>query len=95
MPAPRMIFGIGTDIVAKAPPDGYTLLMVFVNFVIQPSLYEKLPYDSVRDFAPLTTLAATPLVLVVQPQFPAKSVRELIALGKERTVARIKSAYMA
>ena len=75
---------VGTDIVAKAPADGYTVLMVFVNFAIQPSLYEKLPYDSVRDFAPVTTMAATPLVLVVQPQFPAKSVRELIALGKER-----------
>ncbi len=73
---------VGTDIVSKAPADGYTLLMVFVNFVIQPSLYAKLPYDTVRDFAPITTLAATPLVLVVHPQFPAKSVKELIALGK-------------
>ena len=73
---------VGTDIVAKAAPDGYTVLMVFINFAIHPSLYEKLPYDSVRDFAPLSTLAVTPLVLVVPPQFAAKTVRELIALGK-------------
>ena len=73
---------VGTDIVAKALPDGYTILMVFVNFAIQPSLYAKLPYDSARDFSPLSTLATTPLVLVVQPQFAAKSVRELIALAK-------------
>ena len=73
---------VGTEIVAKAPADGYTILMVFVNFAIHPSLYQKLPYDSVRDFAPLSTLAATPLVLVVQPQLSARSVRELIALGK-------------
>ena len=73
---------VGTDIVAKAPPDGYTILMVFVNFAIHPSLYEKLPYDSLRDFAPLSTLAATPLVLVVQPQLPVKTVRDLVALGK-------------
>jgi tripartite-type tricarboxylate transporter receptor subunit TctC len=73
---------VGTDIVAKAPADGYTILMVFVNFAIHPSLYEKLPYDSLRDFAPLSTLAATPLVLVVQPQLPVKTVRDLVALGK-------------
>ena len=73
---------IGTDIVAKAPPDGYTLLMVFINFSIHPSLYQKLPYDPVKDFAPVSTLATTPLILVVNPQVPAKSVKELIALGK-------------
>ena len=73
---------VGSDIVAKSPPDGYTLLMVFVNFAIHPSLYPKLPYDPVKDFAPITTLSATPLILVVNPQVPAKSVKDLIALAK-------------
>lgn len=73
---------IGTDIVAKSAPDGYTLLMVFVNFSIYPSLYQKLPFDPVRGFAPITTLATTPLILEVNPQVRAKSIKELIALGK-------------
>lgn len=73
---------IGTDIVAKSAPDGYTLLMVFVNFSIYPSLYQKLSFDPVRGFAPITTLATTPLILVVNPQVRAKSIKELIALGK-------------
>ena len=73
---------LGTDIVAKAPPDGHTLLVVFVNFAIHASLYDKLPYDPIRDFTPLSTLATSPLVLVVHPQFPAKTVKDLIALGK-------------
>ena len=75
---------VGTDFVAKSAPDGYTLLMCFVNFAIFPSLYKKLPFDPVSDFAPVTTLAATPLVLVVHPSLPAKSVRQLIALAKAR-----------
>ena len=75
---------VGTDFVAKSSPDGYTLLMCFVNFAIFPSLYKKLPFDPVSDFAPVTTLAATPLVLVVHPSLPAKSVRQLIALAKAR-----------
>ncbi|MBI3068836.1 MAG: tripartite tricarboxylate transporter substrate binding protein, partial [Betaproteobacteria bacterium] len=73
---------VGSDIVAKSLPDGYTLLMVFVNFAIHPSLYPKLPYDPVKDFAPITTLSATPLILVVNPKVPAKSVGDLIALAK-------------
>ncbi len=73
---------VGTDIVAKSPPDGYTLLMVFVNFAIHPSLYPKLTFDSVKDFAPITTLTGTPLILVVNPKVPAKSVKELIALAR-------------
>lgn len=73
---------VGSDIVAKSPPDGYTLLMVFVNFAIHPSLYPKLPYDPAKDFAPITTLAATPLILVVNPKVPANSIKDLIALAK-------------
>lgn len=73
---------VGSDIVAKSPPDGYTLLMVFVNFAIHPSLYPKLPYDPVKDFTPIMTLSATPLILVVNPRVPAKSIKDLIALAK-------------
>ncbi len=73
---------IGSDIVAKSVPDGYTLLMVFVNFAVHPALYQKLPFDSVKDFVPVAPVATTPLILVVNPQVPAKSVREFIALGK-------------
>jgi len=73
---------VGTDIAAKAPADGYTLLLVFVNFSIFPSLYSHLAFDPVRDFEPISMVAKTPLVLVVNPQVPAKSVREFIALAK-------------
>jgi len=75
---------IGTDIVAKAPPDGYTLLVTPAPFTINPSLLAKLPYDALADFAPITLINTTPLVLVVNPGVPAKSVKELIALAKAR-----------
>ncbi len=73
---------IGTALVAKASPDGYTLVQVTTNFVINPALVKDLPYDSVRDFAPVSMLAAGPLVLVVNPMVPAKSVAEFVALAK-------------
>lgn len=73
---------IGSDIVAKAPPDGYTLLMVAPDLAINPSLYPKLPYDTVKDFAPVTLVAWGPMVLVVHPSVSASSVNELIALAK-------------
>ena len=75
---------IGTDIVAKAPPDGHTLIMVTTNFIINPGLVPKMPYDSLRDLAPVAQLAATPLVLVVHPSVPANSVKSLIALAKTK-----------
>ncbi len=76
---------IAAEIVAKAPPDGYTILLGgLTTHGINPSLYRKLPYDAVKDFAPVTTAAATPLVLVVNPSVPAQSVRELIALAKAK-----------
>jgi len=75
---------IGTDIVAKAPPDGYTLLVTPAPFTINPSLLAKLPYDALADFAPITLINTTPLVLVVNPGVPARSVKELIALAKAR-----------
>lgn len=75
---------IGTDIVARAAPDGHTILMVSASHVINPSLYKKLPYDSVKDFAPVTLVADLPSLLVAHPSVPAKGVSELIALAKRK-----------
>ena len=72
----------GTAQVAKAPADGYTLLVVSTGFIVNPSLYARVPYDPVNDFAPVTLVAASPNVLVVNPDVPAKSVKELVALIK-------------
>jgi tripartite-type tricarboxylate transporter receptor subunit TctC len=74
----------GTETVAKAAPDGYTLLCVAASFTINPSLHEKLPFDPIRDFVPITRLAALPHILVVHPTLPVKSVKELIALAKAK-----------
>jgi len=72
---------IGTDYVAKATPDGYTLLFAAdASITISPHLYSKLPYDPVRDFAPIVNVAAGPFVLLAHPSFPANSVKELIDL---------------
>ena len=73
---------IGTDIVAKAQPDGYTVLMMSLTFTVNPSLFSKLPYDTVKDFTPVTLVASAPLMLVVHPSLPAKSVAEFIAYAK-------------
>lgn len=78
---------IGTEIVAKAPPDGHTLLVTPAPFTIVPSLATKLPYDPHKDFEPVTLINTTPLVVVVHPGVPAKSMRELIALAKARAGA--------
>lgn len=73
---------VGTDIVAKAPADGYTLLVTNNSLVYNPSLYAKLPYDTLRDLAAVSLIGTTPNVLVVHPSVPAKSVRELLDLMK-------------
>jgi tripartite-type tricarboxylate transporter receptor subunit TctC len=74
---------IGSELVAKAAPDGYTLLMGTVGtHAINPSLYAKMPYDHVKDFAPVILVAGVPNVLVVNPEVPVKSVPELIAYLK-------------
>ena len=73
---------IGSEIVAKAAPDGYTLLANASIHVINPSLYPKMSFDALRDFAPVSLIAQVPLILVVNPNLPVKSVQELIALGK-------------
>jgi tripartite-type tricarboxylate transporter receptor subunit TctC len=75
---------IAAELAAKSPPDGYTLFIGTVANTINATLYSKLPFDFVRDFAPVALTTATPNVLVVHPSVPAKSVRELIALAKSR-----------
>ena len=74
---------IGADAVAKSPADGYTLLMgALSTHAVNPHLYAKIPYDALKDFAPVTLVAVTPNVLVLNPSVPANSVAELIALAK-------------
>ncbi len=76
---------IASDHVAKSAPDGYTLfLQDITTHAINASLYKKLPYDTVRDFTPITLVGSSPLMLVVHPSLPVKSVKELIALAKSR-----------
>jgi len=72
----------GTAMAARAPADGYTILVVSTGFIVNPSMYSKIPYDPIKDFAPVTLVASSPNVLSVYPQLPAKSVRELIDLIK-------------
>jgi tripartite-type tricarboxylate transporter receptor subunit TctC len=73
---------IGTEYVAKAPPDGYTLLTVSLSHATNPSLYRKMAYDTLADFTPLSLLAKLPVVLVVNKSLPVNSVKELIAYAK-------------
>lgn len=76
---------IGMEMAAKAPPDGYTILMSWPGpLAVNPSLYSKLPYDPVNDFVPVIQVATYPLILVVHPSLPVKSVKELIALAKSK-----------
>jgi tripartite-type tricarboxylate transporter receptor subunit TctC len=75
---------VGTEIASRAPADGYTLLMITTTFAINPALYKKLPYDPLRDFAPLTQLNSQPNIVVVSPTFQASSIRDLIALAKTK-----------
>ena len=76
---------VGTEMVARSPADGYTLLMGTIgNLAISPHLYKKLAYDPLRDFAAVTQLAASAYVLVVHPAVPAQSVREFVALAKAK-----------
>ena len=76
---------IGTEAAAKSPADGYTIHLGNIStLAVNPHLYLKLPYDAVKDFLPLTLAATIPVVLVVHPSLPVKSVKELIALAKAR-----------
>jgi len=74
---------IGTMAAAHAPADGYTLLVASSSYVVNPSLYAKNPYDAFNDFVPITLAAASPNILVVNANFPAKSVKELVELLKK------------
>jgi tripartite-type tricarboxylate transporter receptor subunit TctC len=82
---------IGTDAVAKAAPDGYTLAMISTTHVISPHLYKEMPYDPIKDFTPVTKLGEGPYVLVVHPSLGVKSVAELVAKAK----AQPKEIYFA
>jgi tripartite-type tricarboxylate transporter receptor subunit TctC len=76
---------VGTDVVAKSAPDGYTLLVTYAGSqAINPSLYPKIPFDSVNDFQTIATLASTPFVLIVHPKLPAKDLAEYVALARAR-----------
>ncbi len=73
---------IGMRAAARSAPDGYTIVFVSTSYVVNPSLYEKIPYDPFKDFAPVTMAAVAPNVLVINPSIPAKDVKELIAFLK-------------
>jgi tripartite-type tricarboxylate transporter receptor subunit TctC len=75
---------IGSELVAKSPPDGYTLLMVSGSYVMNPAMVRKLPYDTLRDFAHISVMAEVPSAIVVHPVLPVKNVKGLIALAKSR-----------
>jgi tripartite-type tricarboxylate transporter receptor subunit TctC len=73
---------IGTDLVAKSPPDGYMLLIVSSSFTINASTYAKLPFDPIRDFAPVSSIATSDIIFVVNPTVPVRSVKDLVALAR-------------
>jgi len=75
---------VGTEIVATAAPDGYNLLMNAIGHVANPSLYKKLPYDTLKDFSPVTLVADVPTLLIVNPQTKVMTVKELIALARAK-----------
>jgi tripartite-type tricarboxylate transporter receptor subunit TctC len=76
---------VGTDVVAKSPPDGYTLLVTYAGSqAINASLYPKLPFDTIRDFQTVATIAVTPFILIVRPELPAKNLAEFVALARAR-----------
>jgi len=75
---------IGTDLAAKAAPDGYTLLTVAASFTINPALHKKLPFDPVRDFSPISLVVTLPHIVIVHPSVPAKSISDLIKLAKAK-----------
>ena len=75
---------IGTEAAARAAPDGYTMVLVPSGHTVNPSIYKKLPYDSIRDFTPISLAGWSPLVLAVHPSLPVKNVKDLIAFAKAR-----------
>lgn len=75
---------LGTDIAAKSPPDGYTILMVNSGHTVNPGMYPKLPYDTIRDFAPISLVVMLSNLLVVHPSLPVKSVPEFVRLARAK-----------
>ena len=75
---------IGSELAARAPADGYTMLLVTTTHTVNPSLLKKLPYDTLRDFAPISLAVSQPNILAVHPSLPVKSVKELVALAKSK-----------
>jgi len=76
---------IGMDLAAKSPPDGYTLVIATVGtWAVNPSLYKQMPYDPVKDFAPIMQVSSSPGVLIVHPSVPVKSVKDLVALARAK-----------
>jgi tripartite-type tricarboxylate transporter receptor subunit TctC len=75
---------IGTEIAAKSPPDGYTLLMVSAAHTINPAMAKKLPYDSIKDFVPISIIADVPTAFVVHPSLPVRNVKEFLAIARAR-----------
>jgi tripartite-type tricarboxylate transporter receptor subunit TctC len=73
---------VGTEVAARAPGDGHTIVMIATNHTVNPSLYKTLPYDALGDFEPVTQVTASPNVLIVHPSLPARSVKELIAIAR-------------
>ena len=78
---------IGTEIVAKAPADGYTIALVGMHFVVNPSLYETIGYSAIKDFTPITNAAVSPVIIVAHPSLPAKDTRELAQLAKKTSLS--------
>lgn len=77
---------IGATIVAKAPPDGHTVALVSTAFVVNPYLYSSIDYDAVKDFAPVTLAAVSPVIIVTHPSFPARDVKGLVQVARDRPV---------
>src|ERR1700693_1016799 len=75
---------IGTDLTAKAPPDGHTILINNISLAVNATLIPKLPYDTLKDLAPVTLVGRQPNIVVVHPSVPAKSIRDLLALAKAK-----------
>lgn len=75
---------VGTEVAARSAPDGYTIVLIPSGHAVNATLYKKLPFDSIRDFSPISLVGSSPLVLAVHPSLPAKSVKELIALARAR-----------
>jgi tripartite-type tricarboxylate transporter receptor subunit TctC len=75
---------VGTELAARAAPDGYTLVLIPSNHTVNASLYAKLPYDSIKDFTPVSLAGSSPMVVAVHPSLPARNLKELIAFAKAR-----------